>query len=175
MAKAKANKELTEAQVNEVLADLKKRARSGTYMDITIGVPYDEFERFVEAIVEDLEWNHATGDWEFDLDTLKVRADVRAEFERQVEDATFEDINNNYGEGFEFDMDFVEDMFEKEIAAGTEAEERREEQEEAEELARQKEREAEELRRRATLTTIEVTNENYSKALAVLKAAGLVK
>lgn len=175
MAKAKyKNLSLTDSQRAEVLADLKKRSRSGSYMEITVNVPYRIFETFVETIQDDLRDNQELQEEVYDYDTLAVRTDVRAEFERQIEDLSFDDISDNYGD-VDFDYDFIPVMFQAEIVAAEEIREAQEAAEYAEEMARQKEREAEELRRRATLTTIEVTNENYSKALAVLKAAGLVK
>lgn len=151
-----------------VLADMKKRAKREVYGEITIDIPYSLFSEFIDGINDQLEYHDLDNIDHFDL---AIRADVRQEFERQVNESQYDNLRNYGGD---FDFDFVEDMFESEIAKYEAEEEAREAKEEAELLAQAKEREAEELRRRATLVTIEVSNENRQKAIAVLKAAGLI-
>ncbi len=150
------------------LADIKKRAKRGVYGDIAVEIPYSLFEDFTDGIIDNLDYHDVNNLEHFDL---AVRADVQQEFERQLNDCEYDGMIIYGGD---FDYGFVSDMFATEIEAFEAEEEAREAQEEAEELAKQKEREAEELRRRATLTTIEVSNGNYQKAVNVLKAAGLL-
>lgn len=161
------NKITTQDDVT-VLADMKKRAKREVYGEITIDIPYSLFSEFIDGINDQLEYHDLDNIDHFDL---AIRADVRQEFERQVNESQYDNLRNYGGD---FDFDFVEDMFESEIAKYEAEEEAREAKEEAELLAQAKEREAEELRRRATLVTIEVSNENRQKAIAVLKAAGLI-
>lgn len=154
-----------------VLADMKKRAKREVYGEITIDIPYSLFSEFIDGINDQLEYHDLDNIDHFDL---AIRADVRQEFERQVNESHESQYDNLLNYGGDFNFDFVEVMFESEIAKYEAEEEAREAKEEAELLAQAKEREAEELRRRATLVTIEVSNENRQKAIAVLKAAGLI-
>jgi hypothetical protein len=166
MAKNKIN---TDIDTTNMLTDMKRRERSGVYGEITLDIPFELFSDFIDNI------NNELCDYEIDeieRMVLAVRKDVQAEFERQLNDLDYDSLVNSYGP--DFDFNFVQDMFAPEIEKYQAEEEAREAKEQAELLAQAKEREAEELRRRATLTTIEVSNENRQKAISILKAAGLI-
>lgn len=162
------NKITTTHDASAALADMKKRFKREVYGEITVDIPYSLFEEFTEGVNDQLDYYDVSAIDHFDL---AIRADVQKEFERQVNESQYDSLINHGGD---FDFDFVQEMFEAEIAKHEAEEEAREAKEEAELLAQAKEREAEELRRRATLTTIEVSNENRLTAIAVLKAAGLI-
>jgi hypothetical protein len=154
-----------------VLADLKRREKRGVYGEMTLDVPYSLFEDFLDNIMDQLGYEVDLDELGLDSETIKVRADVRTEFERQLAGFDYDDLT---GYGLDFDYDFVEGMFESDLEKARELQEKREEEEAEQERLEQVAREAAAAARKATLTTIEVSRGNYEKATAVLKAAGLL-
>lgn len=154
------------AEQKATLADLKKRQKRDIYSEITMDVPYSVFEDYISNMVYCLQEQ----DLEKTEEELMVIPEVREHFESELQSLTLDDIVGCYSieiDGGEFAcMHFAE-----EIDAAIAEQERLEEEEarrEEEEFARI------EAERRAKMQQITVTGENYTKAMAVLKAAGLI-
>ena len=149
-----------------VLADLKKREKRDVYMEVSIDVPYSVFEDYIS----NMQYNLEEQDLHKTTEELMVIPEVREHFESEIQDLTLDDIASCYG--IEIDgSEFACLHFAEEIDAAIAEQERLEEEENRKAEEEEARRDAE---RRAKMQQIDVSGENYSKAIAVLRAAGLI-
>ena len=148
-----------------ILADLKKRSKRGVYSEITLDIPYSLFEDYISNI----QYCLRDQDLEKTEEELMLNPAVRENFESELADLSYDDLVDCYG--LEIDVfDFATTHFAEEIDAAI-AERERLEEEAAREEEEQRKRDAE---MRSKLQSISVTGENFTKAVAVLRAAGLL-
>lgn len=142
-----------------ILADLKKRSKKGIYAEIKVDIPYEVFEEFVSNVLDHLDYDGV----EKTTDELMFDPSVMAEVDRQLSTLTYNDfIESMYGFELEYE-DFANVQFADEIEAVSER------------LYR--EEEAQRLEKETALkvkSQIHVSNKNYEKAMAVLRAADLI-
>ena len=149
-----------------ILADLKKRAKRDVYSEISIDVPYSVFEDYISNMVYCLQEQ----DLEKTEEELMLISEVREHFEGELAELTIDDLTSCYGIEIECE-EFASTHFAEEIDAAITEQERIEEEEARLEEEAKRKLDAE---RRATLQAIHVTGENHQKAIAVLRAAGLL-
>jgi hypothetical protein len=154
------------AEQKTILADLKKREKRDVYGEITLDVPYSVFGEYISNMVYCLQEQ----DLEKTAEELMVIPEVREHFESELQNLTLDDLTSCYG--IEIDCEeFASMHFAEEIDAAIAEQERLEEEERKHEQEEEARIDAE---LRAKMQQINVTGENYTKAVAVLRAAGLI-